>query len=427
MRPKFSLSGLLMKLGKSRFFIISAIVHLAIVFIFGGTILFRAATEPTGDFDAGDAGGFVQPQAQNAAPPPTDSAPQQTTFTVSAPTAPAGPSLTAITSINPTATSFSVASAPTQIMTSVNTLSTNMPSAASAPSFSGDMSRAQVQGVAGFTSGWSKGGGSERGKSLRERQFEFTAYVAQYEGGDWNSTVQRDSSGKIVSGSLPNLIYYITKRSRDKIKANPDPVPLKLSDRDKIMATKPPFIFFTGHRDFTLTETEVQNLREYLQLGGAIWGDASLPGLRSRFDLAFRREMRKVIPDADKKFETLPPNHPIFGQSYWPEVREVPAGLNYYREPVEALRIYGEIAILYTANDYGDMWQVGLNEQDQLDTRRSEGGHYVAMNEQIYQRRDIYFRNLEIPALVRSYHFGTNVILHLLTRWENKVANAPRL
>ena len=81
----------------------------------------------------------------------------------------------------------------------------------------------------------------------------------------------------------------IDKLSRDKIRAKPQPVPLDLSNWDEIGSKKPPFIFFTGHRDFKLTDQEVKNLGEYLRSGGCIWGDSSLPGQRSRFDIAFRR------------------------------------------------------------------------------------------------------------------------------------------
>ena len=52
-----------------------------------------------------------------------------------------------------------------------------------------------------------------------------------------------------------------------------------------LLAKKPPFVFFTGHRDFKLNDKEIENLQKYLQLGGAVWGDSSLPGSRSRFDL----------------------------------------------------------------------------------------------------------------------------------------------
>ena len=34
-------------------------------------------------------------------------------------------------------------------------------------------------------------------------------------------------------------------------------------------------------------------------MGGAIWGDNALPGWGSRFDVAFRREMKRVVPDIE--------------------------------------------------------------------------------------------------------------------------------
>ena len=52
-------------------------------------------------------------------------------------------------------------------------------------------------------------------------------------------------------------------------------------------------------------------------------------------------------------------------------MKEVPAGLNFYKEPVFAMKIYGEIAILYTANDYGEMWQVGLDQQGRSTSARA--------------------------------------------------------
>ena len=62
-----------------------------------------------------------------------------------------------------------------------------------------------------------------------------------------------------------------------------------------IFNKKPPFIFFTGHRDFHLTDKEVTNLRNYIIVGGCVWGDSSLAGHRSRFDIAFRREMLECV------------------------------------------------------------------------------------------------------------------------------------
>ena len=57
-----------------------------------------------------------------------------------------------------------------------------------------------------------------------------------------------------------------------------------------------------------------------------------------------------------------------------------PAGLNFYKEQVFAMKIFGEIAILYTANDHRDMWQVGLIQEGQIDLRKAADDRYVAIN-----------------------------------------------
>jgi len=137
--------------------------------------------------------------------------------------------------------------------------------------------------------------------------------------------------------------------------------------------------------------------------------------------------MKRVIPDVDKEWEPLPLNHPIFTQTYFPEIKEVPPGLNYYREPLYALKIYGEVAIIYSANDYGDMWQIGLNEQGQVDMRKNEKQSFVAINDVIWNNRETYIRNISPESLAVTYKFGTNVVIHLLTRWETKTRTASSL
>ncbi|MEI6339723.1 MAG: DUF4159 domain-containing protein, partial [Verrucomicrobiota bacterium] len=313
------------------------------------------------------------------------------------------------------------------IVAPMNTAPTAPSAVAAAPAPSmgaAGMSVGAAAGIKAFTGGWGKGQGS--GTGVRSREFEFTAYIGQYQGGNWNSTV-RVVQNKIETGSLPNLLYLMSFWSKDKIKTNYKNVQAIKLDSDEIFSIKPPFIFLTGTRDFKLTDKEVENLQKYVRLGGCIWGDSSLPGLRSRFDIAFRREMKRVIPDVDKEFEPLPVNHPIFTQTYFSDVKEVPPGLNFYRDPVLALKIYGEIAILYTSNDYGDMWQTGLNEQGQIDLRKNEHNQFVAINATLYSNREVYVRNLVPDALATTFKFGTNVVIHLLTRWESKVRTAPTL
>ena len=161
----------------------------------------------------------------------------------------------------------------------------------------------------------------------------FPLYLASYADGDWGCNVVL-TNGAITAGSLPNLVAKINEWSHKNIKGSVVPTPLDIGS-PALLATMPPFVFFTGHKDFKLTEDEVANLRHYLQNGGAIWGDNSLAGFGSRFDVAFRREMKRVIPDKDKKFEELPLTHPIFRG--WFPMEKVPKGMNFYHEPIQHL------------------------------------------------------------------------------------------
>lgn len=428
--PPF-IQNLLDKFGNSRYATISFLLHVLLIAAFGGTVMFKAVTEPS-DFMGEEGQGFVANDSQETPPtPPQQQQPKETTFQVTTVQNPnSAPPLTAITTMSSQALSFSMDAVMTPNMartTTPNTPAAVNPAANMPKVSSQGLTAQQAQAIKGFTEGWSKGkGGSGPSKGLREREFEFVAYMGKYAGGDWNSTVQI-VNGKVVRGSLPNLLWLISKWSKDKIKTNERNVEIIDLASDEIFRIKPPFILLTGTRDFKLTEKEVENLRKYVQLGGCIWGDSSLPGLRSRFDIAFRREMRRVIPDVDKDFEPLPANHDIYTKSYYPEIKQVVPGLNYYAEPVYALRIYGEIAILYTPNDYGDMWQIGLTEKGEIDFSRDAQKRYIALNRQYWDFRDLYLFNITPPALAETYKFGTNIIIHLLTRWEDAVRRAPKL
>lgn len=399
----------------------SALVHTVVVLLFGTVVVFRTLTEPP-DF-AGEPGGFVGDENVTVAPPEDATMPQDNFVVASPSVSMATTDFTSITTTAITPTSFSMPA----IATPSTAVRINTPTpAANSPSMSvgGALSKAAAGKIAGFTGGWAKGG-TGMGQPLKSRQFEFTAYLARYREGDWDSTIWMDGD-QIRGGSLHNLLFVIGKLSRDKLHAQPQPVPLDLSS-DEIFKEKPPFILFTGHRDFRLTDEELVNLAEYLRSGGCIWGDSSLPGQRSRFDIAFRREMLRILPEGERAWRALPPTHPIFTAAYYQDVREVPPGMNYYREPIYALTgLAGEIAVIYTANDYGDMWQFGIDEKGQIDFSRDDKRRMVAVNEEMWHRRNLYFRNIEPKTLLESYKFGTNIIVHLLTRWESKVRYAPR-
>ena len=410
------------KLSTSRDFTISCILHVILIALFGTTVLFQAVKEPP-DFVVNDGETFVSNKLADATPPrnPPQQMPQAPENIAVPQVSSPSDTIRVIQTIAPPVGDFArlpiiVPFAPLP----GNRIDAPKPS----PRSPEGPSSAQAAAIKDFIDGWDKGIGSSTG--TRSREFEFTAYIGQYSGGNWNSTIQMVSN-KIENGSLPNLLYFMSSQSKNKVQTNYNNVHAIKLESDELFSVKPPFIFLTGTRDFKLSDKEVENLQRYVRLGGAIWGDSSVPGRYSRFDIAFRREMKRVIPDVDKEWEVLPPNHPIYAQAYFPEVKDIPNGLNFYKEPIYALKIYGEIAILYTANDYGDMWQIGLTDQGQVDMRKNEKGAYVAHNPTIWNNRETYLRNITPQSLALSYKFGTNLVIHLLTRWESKTRSASSL
>lgn len=419
------------KFNNSRFFTISFVLHVLLIVLFGGTVLFEAMQEPP-DFEGGE-GGFVA-AGQETAPPPTtaQTQPTETTFTVSTPSMQSS-SVAAITTTGQNPLNFSMDAIITPATMVKPTATTAATTSAPAATIGASGMSAQVASqIREFTGGWGKGSGS--GTGTRQREFTFTAYVAKYNGGNWDSTVDLRGD-KIWRGSLPNLLEFMSKESRDKIKTDYKNVEYIALDSDKLFATKPPFIIFTGSKNFVLTDKEVENLQKYIRVGGAVWGDSSVPGKGSAFDIAFRREMRRVIPDKDKDFEALEANDPVFRKMpYFPEIKEQPKGLNYYQEPVYVLRYFGEIAVIYTANDYADMWQFGVKQEGKdwvINNDRNERFERIALDWWLYMTSGLYVHNTNpnppIVSILDTYKFGTNMIIHLLTRWEDKIRTAPRL
>jgi len=76
-----------------------------------------------------------------------------------------------------------------------------------------------------------------------------------------------------------------------------------------------PFVFASGHGNIKLTDAEAANLRRWLDSGGFLWVDDDY-GIGP----SFRREMKKVFPDAE--LVELPFSHPVFRQPH-----DFPGGL----------------------------------------------------------------------------------------------------
>jgi hypothetical protein len=253
----------------------------------------------------------------------------------------------------------------------------------------------------------------------------FPVYLASYADGDWGCNVTM-KDGAISAGSLPNLVAKMNEWSKGNLKGAMVPTPLNIGGPD-LLDKKPPFIFFTGHKDFHLTDQEIKNLQDYLQIGGAIWGDSAFPGRGSRFDVAFRREMKRVVPDLDKNFEPVPANDPIFTKSWFP-ITQQPEGMNYYQEPLEHLDIDGKLAILYTPNDYSDMFAMRILPGDtafQGVWPDLKSGSPLFTSALFVYNSKVFFRNFTLPSCLSCQQLGMNIIGYMLVRFDKDLLLSP--
>jgi hypothetical protein len=113
-----------------------------------------------------------------------------------------------------------------------------------------------------------------------------------------------------------------------------------------------PLVHATGHGNMVFTPAEVTNLRKYLLSGGFLHVDDNY-GL----DQYIRREMKKVLPEAD--FVELPFTHPIFHQKF-----DFPKGLPKVHEhdnkPPQGFGLFyqGRMVCFYTYEcDLGNGWE----------------------------------------------------------------------
>lgn len=112
-----------------------------------------------------------------------------------------------------------------------------------------------------------------------------------------------------------------------------------------------PFVYMTGHGNIALTETEIKNLRKYLESGGFLYVDDDY-GL----DKALRREIKKVFPE--KELIELPFSHGIYHCHF-----NFPNGLPKIHEhdnkPPQGFGIFheGRLVLFYTyESNLGDGW-----------------------------------------------------------------------
>jgi hypothetical protein len=177
--------------------------------------------------------------------------------------------------------------------------------------------------------------------------------------GDWDP----DPSG------VHNLLKFAKDNSTLEVKFKRENIRLK----DPTAATYP-LLYITGHYDFAWSQEEAAALQRYLKAGGLLLADACCG--RMAFDVAFRREMAKALPD--RHLEKLPLDHPIYRchydikqVDYTPRVREDFGGIN--TPPLEGITIDNKLAVIYSRFDLGNGWEqfphpysYGLSDQSAL-------------------------------------------------------------
>jgi hypothetical protein len=161
--------------------------------------------------------------------------------------------------------------------------------------------------------------------------------------GDWDPTPH----------ALPNLMKYIQKNTTLNVQFKRETV--DLADVDVF---KHPVLYMTGLREFTLSDVQVARLANHLSSGGVLIADSAAG--RLAFDMAFRREMQRVLPNS--KLERIALDSTVYDVpykirtvDYTDMVKAQEAGLN--AATLEGITIDGQLAVIYSPLSLSNGWE----------------------------------------------------------------------
>ncbi len=127
-----------------------------------------------------------------------------------------------------------------------------------------------------------------------------------------------------------------------------------------------PFTYMTGHDDFKWTEPQVSAIRTYLRNGGFLFADACCG--RQNFDLAFRREMAKVLKskgNPNGELKALPARHGVYSALH--DIKKVQLteaaayrnnGVAVDRPKLEGAYVDGRVAVIYSPMAMNVGWRL---------------------------------------------------------------------
>ncbi len=163
---------------------------------------------------------------------------------------------------------------------------------------------------------------------------ELTIARLHYEGGgDWYAN----------PSSLSNLADAV--RQQTSLPVCDTVAEVRIMDEDLF---RYPFLYMTGHGNFSLSNAERVRLRNYLINGGFLWADDNY-GL----DKSFRREMKKLFPE--NPLIELPSKHKIYSSVH--KLPNLPKIHEHDGEPAQGYGVFFDkrMVVFYTySTDIGD-------------------------------------------------------------------------
>ncbi len=174
--------------------------------------------------------------------------------------------------------------------------------------------------------------------------------VVKYDGGgDWYANPT----------AVPNLVKYCNQNLGMNINETVDEVHV---GSEAIFDY--PFVHMTGHGNVVFSNSEAQNLRNYLINGGFLHIDDNYG-----MDEHIRRELTKVFPELE--LIELPSNHPIYNQKY--NFKGMPKVHEHDNKPAQGFGLIyeGRLVCFYSyETDLGDGWEDQEVHNDSEPTRQ---------------------------------------------------------
>ena len=168
-------------------------------------------------------------------------------------------------------------------------------------------------------------------------------------GGDWYANPT----------SLPNLIKFSNQNINTRIRTKPATVEPSSPDLYSY-----PFVHMTGHGNVVFNDSDINNLRNYMNGGGFLHIDDNYG-----MDEYVRKEIKKIFPN--NNLVEIPATHTIFQKPY-PFPGGIPKVHEHDGKRPQAFGIFidGRLALLYTyETDLGDGWEDAEVNNDPLAVR----------------------------------------------------------